>query len=274
MAKLGNASRDRVAFSRTQIDIDRLSALTRGFMHVDIVLLPRDLTEANLAGKSVVVFDVLRATTSMIAALAAGVREIRLFTDISSARAARQGCAGEALLCGEQNCLPPAGFDLGNSPPAFREGLHAGRTLLMTTTNGTRAILAAKSAAELFVGALVNATAAARAAWSRALDVTLLCAGTNNQVSYEDLLGCGAVIESLSRCGSIVADSDAALMARELFASSKNNLADHLARSHGGRNIIAAGLGADIEFAARLDSLDIAAQVTGDPPTVSRVDRV
>ena len=130
-------------------------------MKIDVVLLPRDLRPADLAGRSVVVFDVLRATTSMTAALAAGVSEIRVFGDLTAAKEAAGSFAGPRLLCGEDRCLPPPGFDLGNSPGAFNRA-HAGRPAFMSTTNGTRAILAARGAASIFVGALVNAGAVAR----------------------------------------------------------------------------------------------------------------
>src|SRR5438876_11749475 len=106
-------------------------------MDLRVVLLPRDLDPEHTSGRAVVVFDVLRATTSMAAALAAGVGEIRVFGDLDAARAAAGRAGAEArLLCGEENCLPPQDFDLGNSPGAFTPGLHAGRTLYMCTTNG------------------------------------------------------------------------------------------------------------------------------------------
>src|SRR5213592_719978 len=128
-------------------------------MDAKVILLPRDLRLADLDGRSVVVFDVLRATTTMAAALAAGVREIRVFGDLESARAAAARAGDtDRLLCGEENCLRPEGFDLGNSPGAFDRALHAGRTMYLSTTNGTRAIVAAREAPVVLTGALVNAS--------------------------------------------------------------------------------------------------------------------
>src|SRR6185437_14796876 len=112
-------------------------------MNVDVVLLPRNLVPEQVAGRMVVVFDVLRATTSIAAALAAGVREIRVFDSLEGARAAASDVGEERLLCGEHKCLPPQGFDLGNSPGAFGTQ-HRGRVMLLSTTNGTRAIVAAR----------------------------------------------------------------------------------------------------------------------------------
>src|SRR5215208_4677277 len=106
-------------------------------MNVEVVLLPRDLKPGQLKGRACAVFDVLRATTTMAAALAAGVTEIRLFADLDSARkAAGEFDRGTKLLCGESRCLMPEGFDLGNSPGQFTPG-HRGATMFMCTTNGT-----------------------------------------------------------------------------------------------------------------------------------------
>src|SRR5688500_13494576 len=129
-------------------------------MQADVVLLPRDLDPQSIRDRAVVVFDVLRATTSMTAALAAGVKEIRIFPDLDAARHAAAVFPGRRLLCGESACLAPPGFDLGNSPGQFLPD-HAGATLFMCTTNGTRALIAARSAPVVLTGALVNAAAVA-----------------------------------------------------------------------------------------------------------------
>ena len=227
---------------------------------MEVVLLPRDLKREHLDGRVVVVFDVLRATTSMAAALAAGVKEIRIFDDLASASraAAAHGDASTRLLCGEENCLPPAGFDLGNSPGAFSRTLHAGRTAYMSTTNGTRAIVAAREAPVVLTGALVNAAAAARAIVSGwpGMNVTLLCAGTGGEFAKEDFIGVGAVIDALERVSRVTLRRSEALVALRLFQSVRGDLRSALADTPGGRNVIAAGLAPDIEFAANLNSLN------------------
>jgi 2-phosphosulfolactate phosphatase len=223
-------------------------------MRLDVALLPRDLDPQLLASRAVVVFDVLRATTSMTAALAAGVGEIRVFANVADARK-DAGCIGlypKPLLCGEENCLPPKDFDLGNSPGDFDRSLKD-RTLFMSTTNGTRAIIAAAEAKLLLVGALVNASAVAKVLADSKLDVILLCAGTNEKVAMEDVIGAGAVLAALKRLGEVEEESDAARMALRLFEVSKNDLKGALSSGAGGRNVINAGLAADIEFAASLD---------------------
>jgi 2-phosphosulfolactate phosphatase len=235
-------------------------------MRLNVVLLPRDATAESFAGRAVAVFDVLRATTTMTAALAAGVREIRIFGDTEEARQAAAAAGNPTpLLCGEVKCLPPAGFDLGNSPGALNAAAHEGRTLFMSTTNGTRAIIAARSAKLLLAGAVVNASAVARALAASGLDATLPCAGTNGEIAMEDVIGAGAVIDAAQQLGEVEFESDAARMAVRLFRAAKDDLRNALAVGAGGRNVIAAKLEADIDFAARLNVIDVVGRVHDVP---------
>jgi 2-phosphosulfolactate phosphatase len=233
-------------------------------MLADVVLLPRHLNPEAIRDRSVVVFDVLRATTSMTAALAAGVKGIRIFPDLDAARAAAGEFTGRRLLCGEHACLPPAGFDLGNSPGQFLPD-HAGATLFMSTTNGTRAIIAARAAPLVLTGALVNAAAVAERLVHERRDVLLLCAGTNGRVAMEDVLGAGAVMHELSQGTEVRLASDVARVAVRLFDGARDELENVLADTQGGRNVIAAGLDDDIAFAANLNSVGVVGRVRDDP---------
>ena len=237
-------------------------------MQADVVLLPRDLDPQSIRDRAVVVFDVLRATTSMTAALAAGVKEIRIFPDLDAARHAAAVFPGRRLLCGESACLAPPGFDLGNSPGQFLPD-HAGATLFMCTTNGTRAIIAARTAPLVLTGALVNAAAVAERLIRKRLDVVLLCAGTNGRVAMEDLLSAGAVLNELSQRVEVGLASDVARIAATLFAGARNDLRSALTDSQGGHNVMAAGLEPDIAFAATLNSLDVVGQVRDEPLRVA-----
>src|SRR3954453_22240170 len=158
-------------------------------MRVEVVPMPRKLMPEHLNGRVVVVFDVLRATSSMVAALANGAEKILVFNSLDAARscAPATGESRAGLLCGEQSCLKPPGFDLGNSPGGFARDVVAGKTIYMSTTNGTRAIVAAAGAGALFAAALVNATATARHLVGVGRDITLLCAGTDGKLAPEDM---------------------------------------------------------------------------------------
>jgi len=243
-------------------------------MKLDVVFLPNALKPEHLNGKAVVVFDVLRATTSMTAALAEGVREIRIFSDLDSAAAAGAACTEPHLICGERQAVKPPGFDLGNSPGAFVAERVAGKILMMSTTNGTRAIIAARGASAVLIGALVNARAVAGALISTGLDVTLLCSGTEGEISLEDILGAGAVIQALRGAGiELQLISDSAQIADFVFQPNRENPAGALAGSRGGRNVIRAGLSDDIAFCARLDSISTVGVVHGEAPVVRKWER-
>lgn len=240
-------------------------------IRVEVVPLPSQLRAEHLRDRSVVVFDVLRATTSMVAALANGAERIVVFGSLDAARHAAaqpQDPPSARLLCGEANCLKPAGFDLGNSPGGFTSGLVAGKGIYMSTTNGTRAIVAARGAAVVFAAALVNASATARHLALLARDVTLLCAGTERQLAPEDMMGAGAVAEILDRLTSIKFIGDRAHTALRAFHGARDHLEASLRDTQGGRNIIRAGLSPDIEFAARLDVFDLVVQISNDDPPV------
>jgi 2-phosphosulfolactate phosphatase len=230
-------------------------------MEARVVLRPDDLEPNDIRDRAVVVFDVLRATTSMTAALAAGIRQIHIFGSLDAARAAAKAPSANVLLCGEQQCLAQADFHLGNSPGGFTSERCGGQTAFMSTTYGSRAIVAAADAAALFIGALVNASVVARAVAATGLPVTLLCAGTDGQVAMEDTIGAGAVLDALGRIGPCDLRGDTALMARRLFEGSRNDLPGVLSECQGGRNIVAAGLAEDIDFAARLDVFDLVGRV-------------
>ncbi|MBC8108433.1 MAG: 2-phosphosulfolactate phosphatase [Anaerolineae bacterium] len=237
-------------------------------MQVEVVNLPCDLKPKHVRDRAVVVLDVLRATTTMIAALRAGATEIRIFESLDAARTAARGVADRAILCGEERCQKPSDFDLGNSPADFAREEIAGRTLFMSTTNGTRAIVAARGAPIVVVGALINATSIANALALSRRDVTLLCAGTDGAFSIEDFIGAGAIIHRL-------ADASLSATARSSLANyldAKNNLREALRAGPGGRNVMAAGLEADIDFAANIDSIEFVGRVHANPLTVRRHD--
>jgi 2-phosphosulfolactate phosphatase len=244
-------------------------------MKVDVVLHPRELKPEHLIGRAVAVFDVLRATTTLTAAIAAGAKEVRAFDSVESARAAAGKFEGAKLLCGELHTLPPEGFDLGNSPGDYTPERVKDRTIFFSTTNGTRAINAVLSSATppkaLFAAALVNASTAAKALFETGADVTLLCSGSDGNFSAEDFLGAGAVADALAELGEVVPGTDAVVAARFAIAAVRADLPAALRKTYGGHNNLRVGLGADIDFAARLDVLKVVAGIAGTPPTARRL---
>ena len=222
---------------------------------IEVCFSPELIHLHEVSGKLVVVVDIFRATSTMVAALAHGVTEILPFADLEACRAMQsQGY----LIAGERNGLTAPGFELGNSPVAFLEGNYAGKKLAMTTTNGTVAIEKSKGAAEILIGAFPNLQATATYIQSRNLDVLIHCAGWKGRFNLEDSLYAGALVQALS--GSHTNQEDGALAMGSLFAQEGNNLASYLAQASHAKRLQNHGIEADIAFCLSLNRYE---QVVG-----------
>ncbi len=249
---------------------------------IDVLLTPAALDAAAhsgmLANAQVVILDVLRATSTIVTALHAGAREVRLFPSLDDARSARAAwlpAQGPVLLAGEVQCLKPDDFDTGNSPREMVTEKVGGATLLLATTNGTRTAAKARSARKLFAASLLNASATA-AALLPALDeghTFFACAGTGGALALEDALGAGAILFALlaSTYRADLPFSDSAWLAYHAFAGTRARLAAALRLGLGGLNVIDAGLEDDIDHAAHLDALPLIAAIDPITLTVLRV---
>lgn len=243
-------------------------------MLLDLVYHPRELVGRDLSNVGCVVLDVLRATTTMINALANDASEIHVYAELDDARAAHAKFTGARLLAGERGCLPPEGFDLGNSPGAYTRAVVAGKTIFMSTTNGTRAIHACRAAANTFVAALVNASATARALEALGRDVVFVCAGVDGAPGGEDVDAAATIAHLL--CTSRPATRTSTALAEEMKQCSwllpNIDPRTRLAHAPGGVNLRRVGLDRDIDFASRLDRLQIIGVVefSGDDARVVR----
>lgn len=213
-----------------------------------------------------VVFDVLRATTTAVAALAAGARGVVPVASVEEAVEWRRRDPG-VVLAGERDGIRISAavsggveFDLGNSPREFTEARVKDRIVVMTTTNGTRAIRACTSARAVFAGGLVNAKALALAlrqypecSW------VLVCGGTYEDMAYEDVLGAGAVLSRLESepqpCEGFGLDS--AQLARDVYERARGDLMGFVGRfSRNGRRLLGhSELAGDVEWCLKEDSV-------------------
>lgn len=206
-----------------------------------MALQKRDLSQAVC-----VVFDILRATTSMTFALAHGAEAVLPVNDIPDALALRAKFP-EALLAGERHGLRIGAeltggveFDLGNSPCEFTREKVAGRTLIMTTTNGTRALRACAGAKQVFIGSFPNLTATANAVLaSEPKQLFLVCAGTYEEAAYEDTLAAGAMAELVEGFFGEANTADSVAIARTIWLGAKADLAGAIRHSRNGRRLLA-----------------------------------
>ena len=183
--------------------------------------LPRLVEPEALAGGTAVVIDVLRSTTTIAYALAAGAKEVIACREVSDALAlAAHLPAEQAILGGERHGVRIDGFALGNSPEEYTPERVRGKTVLLTTTNGTRAMDHARLAEEVWVAALVNASAMVKRLLGRE-HVHILCAGTDGRPSEDDILMAGLLVERLQdRTGTAYHQNTGATEAREFWSKS------------------------------------------------------
>jgi 2-phosphosulfolactate phosphatase len=167
-------------------------------VRIDVVLTADAVAPARLAGATALVIDVLRASTTIITALGNGAACVVPVETVEEARARKAALGADAILAGERHGDPPEGFDLGNSPLEFTAARVGGRTIILTTSNGTRALTAARPAAAVGVAAFVNAGAAAAWASSRGGDVVLVCSGSLGTPALDDQACAGVLVARLT----------------------------------------------------------------------------
>jgi 2-phosphosulfolactate phosphatase len=203
-----------------------------------------------------IVVDVLRATSTICQALAGGYERVLCAGEVDDAREL-SAAHGGAPLAGERLCVRIDGFDFGNSPREFANGTARGPTLVLTTTNGTRLLLAAASRCDtVLVGSLLNLGAVvAEARASGAEDVAVLCAGVRGELALDDAYCAGRLAEAL---GGEPQDSAAAAVR---LARTFDSHAEGLGSSKSASNLRNAGLEDDIAWCARESVLDVVPRV-------------
>jgi 2-phosphosulfolactate phosphatase len=193
-----------------------------------------------------IVVDVIRATSSIAQALAAGYERVLCCAEIDEARALRAELGDDAVVGGERNAVVVEGFDVGASPREFAAGAKA-RTLILTTTNGTRAILTAAARCDVvLLGSLLNLSALAAQAKAAGGDVAIVCSGFKGAFALDDAYCAGRIVQALDADGS-----DAAIAARVVADRWRDALDGLNARTYG-----PPGLEQDIAYCAQVDLLD------------------
>jgi 2-phosphosulfolactate phosphatase len=212
-----------------------------------------------------VVIDVLRATTTIIHALAAGCACVRPCAEIEEARRlAGEMPAGSVVLGGERRGVPIPGFDLGNSPAEYTPKRCEGKTVVLTTTNGTRALLRAAEAERVLIGGFVNYSAVCEQLQRDTRPIHIVCAGTDGLVTREDTLLAGAFVDFLSRAGAGQLN-DGARLAWDCYATQCREILDAIHDSHGAANLRALHYDEDIRAAARVDQFMLVPELRRDP---------
>jgi 2-phosphosulfolactate phosphatase len=219
---------------------------------VEVCFGPELIHLFDIEGKIVVVVDIFRATSTMVAALANGVEEILPFADLEACRLMKdQGF----LIGGERNGLTAPGFEMGNSPVAYLNGEYEGRKLAMTTTNGTQAIEKSRMADEILIGAFPNLQATVSYIQAQDKDVLIHCAGWKGHFNLEDSLYAGALVKSLESTHE--SSEDGALAMSVLFEKVGHNLKGFLSQASHAKRLQNHGIERDIDFCLTFDLYEI-----------------
>jgi len=230
-------------------------------MIIDAVLSPAEidlLPKRDLSASVCVVFDVLRATSSMITGLAHGIHAILPVLTIEDALAARTQYP-DAVLGGERFGNRINGFDLGNSPQEYCQPGIA--RVITTTTNGTVALRASQGAQLTIAGALVNIDALARYLKANAPEnVTLVCAGTFRDLALEDVIAAG-MLASLFPSATL---TDAAQTAVSTYARYATDIPGGLRSATNGRKLISDGREADVDWCSQVSRYNVVGVMNGD----------
>jgi 2-phosphosulfolactate phosphatase len=230
-------------------------------MRADVFFAPSLMMPTDVSNRVVAVVDVLRASTSIAVAIANGARAvIPLPSSEEVASRSKTLERSEVRLAGERKSQPIAGFDFGNSPSEFSREAVEGKTVLMTTTNGTAAILAVQGAKDIVIASYVNFSAVLahlRVALRAGTDVAIVCAGQDRQFSLEDSACAGLFIQHILAKHTKTDVNDAAQAAMVLNKKYGTNLKRLFKASSHGQALAAGGFEADLEACAELNAYGV-----------------
>jgi 2-phosphosulfolactate phosphatase len=221
---------------------------------VSLEFIAKDAGKAVNRGDLVVVIDVLRTTTSIVTALANGAKSVIPTETLKEAYRLHRKHP-DYVLVGERNGRKPEGFDFGNSPQELASEQVHGKDLIITTTNGTKALIGSKQAKWVLSGAFLNAGAIAKKAVEisdkEQVGISFVLAGEEDRFSLEDFICAGAIIERFR--GNYAHFSDEILGALLAFKQIKSNLYENIAKGEHARHLIELGFRRDIEFSCQID---------------------
>ncbi|UKJ08478.1 2-phosphosulfolactate phosphatase [Solitalea lacus] len=218
--------------------------------HLEVCLTPALLPLYDLKGSIVVVIDIFRATSSISYGIENGADAI---IPVASVEECLSHQGNGYLLGAERNGEVVNGFDFGNSPFSYTKEKVEGKTLVVTTTNGTHAINESKNADEIVIGSFLNLSAVCDYLVKQNKNVFLLCSGWKNKVNLEDTLFAGAVVTQLKEVFDTWCDSS--VLAEDLYQAAKDDLHEYMKKTSHSERLKKLGIEKDIEFCLNVDLL-------------------
>ena len=226
---------------------------------LETLFIPEEIKNVELAGKLVVIIDVLRASSTIVTALANGCSGfIPIFSPDQAKKKAQEFKKERVLLGGEREGTKIEGFNLGNSPREYKKEAVKDKTIVFSTTNGVKTLEMAKSAHRIIIGSFLNLQAVCDYCTNYQGDILLICAGKEGRFSLEDTACAGMIISSLRDVfPGDHQEVDANLTAQLLYEKFGNNILKILRKSQHGRYLESIGLDEDLKFCSQLDLFHI-----------------
>lgn len=218
-------------------------------MKVDVVISSDDIKNEKIKNRTVIIVDMLRATSVIVTALQNGCKAVIPVTSIEEAKKIAEKDREKYILGGERNAVKIEGFDFSNSPLEYTKDIAEEKTLIMTTSNGTKAINKAISAKNILVGALINASSVAKKAFELKNDIIIVNAGTQGQFSIDDFICSGFIADCILKNGEVEM-SDIAVTAQYVY-SQNTNVIDYIKKAKHYKTLINLGLEKDIEYCCK-----------------------
>ena len=224
-------------------------------MKIDMIISADDIKKEKIKNKTVVVIDMLRATSVIITALYNGCKGVIPVITVDEVGEIVKDSKEEFMLGGERDALKIEGFHYSNSPLEYTVETIHGKTLVMTTTNGTKAIKGCEGASDILIGAMINGMAVAKRIVKLNKDVVMVNAGTNSEFSIDDFLCSGYIINCVLKIAEIEL-SDIAVTSHYIY---KNNadINSFIKYASHYKRIMELGLCADLEYCCQKDIIDI-----------------
>jgi 2-phosphosulfolactate phosphatase len=229
-------------------------------VRLDVFFTPNQVKPTETAGRLVLIVDVLRASTTVATALGNGAKTVIPVEGADEViNRSKEFARSQILLAGEQKMHPIAGFDIGNSPQAFTPAVVEGKTILITTTNGTRTLLGVQNARDIVIASYVNFSAVlalVKVAASSRTDIAIICAGEEGVFTLEDSACAGRYVRAIPKRADIKTN-DAAAASMVIEKKYGNNIAKVFKESAHGQALESAGFGDDLTAAAEVDSYSV-----------------
>lgn len=227
--------------------------------NLEVVFTPEEIKNRRLSDKLIVVIDVLRASSTIVTALAYGCRGlVPILSPEQAKEKAQQFKKEEVLLGGEREGRKIKGFDLGNSPREYQKEIVEDRIIIFSTTNGVKTLERVRGAFRIIIASFLNLQATFNYCSKFQGDILLACAGKEGYFSLEDTVCAGMLINSLRDIYSDTCQEvDTNLTAQILYKKFGNNILEMLRKSQHGRYLESIGLRKDLEFCSQLDIFNI-----------------